>query len=113
MTGPLLEIRTFNQNLYYFFSDQFQSSESCDCKTVNSCKWSREALLEINGLSRRDPKRNNTIKAIQEHICDKKSRLVYCCGKGQQPPSDIELNGDHIKIQPMVKSESGKPLNLE
>ena len=47
-----LEIRTFNQNLYYFFSDQFQSSESCDCKTVNSCKWSREALLEINGLSK-------------------------------------------------------------
>ena len=38
-------------------------------------------------MPRNDPNYKMAIAEIQKHICDAKTRSVYCCGPEQAPPS--------------------------
>ena len=92
----------------FSFSDKIQSQQDCDCVGLRSCRWSLDAVNELEGLSRNDPKYKDGIAAIKRHICDAKTRSIYCCGPEQQPPSTIKspsgytlhLNGKTLKTIP-------------
>jgi len=56
---------------------------------VKKCQWSQNALNSVKGLLKSDPKVRKSVELIKKHICDKKKKLVYCCGPEQQPPSDV------------------------
>ena len=56
---------------------------------VKKCQWSQNALNSVKGLLKSDPKVRKSVELIKKHVCDKKKKLVYCCGPEQQPPSDV------------------------
>ena len=53
---------------------------------VRKCQWSQNSLESVEGLPKSDPKVRAQVEFIKKHICDKKKKLVYCCGSKQQPP---------------------------
>ena len=79
-----------SNNIFPFFSGKFQNPQSCDCVSLQSCKWSLDAFNKLQGLPKNNPKRKTTIEEIQKHICDAKTRSVYCCGPEEQPPGKIQ-----------------------
>ena len=52
---------------------------------TDQCQWSEKALKSIEGLPKSDPKVKVQVEAIKKQICDKKDKLIYCCGSAQAP----------------------------
>ena len=73
------------------FSDKIENESSCDCVNIRSCKWSLDALKGLKGLEENDPKYKSISSDIKKHICNNKTRTIYCCGPEQHPPSKKEV----------------------
>ena len=77
--------KLFKDDLKFSFSELL-SFQNCDCVQVRKCQWSKNSLESVEGLPKSDPKVRAQVEFIKKHICDKKKKLVYCCGSKQQPP---------------------------
>jgi len=73
---------------------EFNSRDTCECVSPFQCKWSMRAMSKALMLPRNHPKIKEQTKKIQEHICDIKSKLVFCCGPEQQPPAYLNITNN-------------------
>ena len=64
---------------------------------LRSCRWSLDAVEELEGLQRNDPNYKSRLENIQRHICDAETKTIYCCGPKQQPPSNEDTSTGRIQ----------------
>ena len=66
-------------------SSLFDAELSCKCQDWKTCRWANQTVYTISSLPSGHVTHASFLNFFKQHICDKRTRKVYCCNDKDIP----------------------------